>query len=220
MNGTEVSYLEAVEQHFRAARGTGSFYLSPRDWVLVEAWEKANIPLVAVLRGIDTTFEKRRRRPTIGKLETINSIAYCEPAIAQEAQAIINASPLVTNKATKPPFPIEDVRTFFARNSKALQTAGQKEIAESLECLDLDALFADLDQLEQRLNEIEGKMIAHLRTSATEEQLCTITCEIDRELKPYRNTMTSDQIAMLERKFLERRLLELARLPRLSLSYL
>jgi len=139
---------------------------------------------------------------------------------SQEAQAIINTSPLVTNKGTKPPFPIEDVRTFFARNIEALRTAGQDEIAESLESLDLDALLADLEQLEQRLTEIEEKMISRLRASAIAEQLHAIAREIDCELKPYRNTMTSDQIAMLERKFLERRLLGTARLPRLSLFYL
>jgi hypothetical protein len=220
MNDTEVSYLETVEQHVRAVRGTGLFVLSPLDWVLVEAWEKGNIPIEAVLRGIDATFEKRRRRQGASKLETINSIAYCAQAVAQEAQAMINSSPLVTNKATKPPFPIEDVRSFFTRNIEALRTAGQEEIAESLESLDLDALFADLDQLEQRLTEIEEKMISRLQASATEEQLCAIACEIDCELKPYRNTMTSDQIAMLERRFLERTLLEASTLPRLSLFYL
>jgi hypothetical protein len=39
-------------------------------------------------------------------------------------------------------------------------------------------------------------------------------------LKAYRGKMTADQLAMLERQFLERRLLEAARLPRLSLFYL
>lgn len=219
MNETEVSYMEAVEQHFRAVRGTGLFTLSPRDWAVVEAWEKGKIPIEAVFRGIDTTFEKRRRRPGAGKLEMINSITYCAQAIAQEAQAMANAS-APTNRETKLPFPIEDVRSFFARNIDALRTAGHEEDAKALESLDLDALFADLDQLEQRLTEIEEKMIARLRASASEEQLYAVAREIDRELKPYRNKMTSDQIAMLERKFLERRLLETARLPRLSLFYL
>jgi hypothetical protein len=220
MNDTEVSYMEAVEQHFRQVRGTGSFILSPRDWALVEAWEKGNIPIEAVLRGIDTTFEKRRSRPAIGKLEMINSIAYCAQAIAQEAQAMANASAPVTNKETKPPFPIEDVRSFFARNIEGLRNAGHEQIAESLESLDLDAHFADLEQLERHLTAIEEHMIGRLRASASEEQLCGVRCEIERELKPYRNKMTSDQIVMLERKFLERGLLEVAGLPRLSLFYL
>jgi hypothetical protein len=220
MNGTEVSYLEAVEHHFRQVRGTGSFILSPRDWALVEAWEKGNIPLEAVLRGIDTTFEKRRRRPAMDKLEVINSIAYCAQAIAREAQAMANASTSFANRETKSPFPIEDIQSFVARNIETLRDAGHAEAAESLELLDLEALFADLDQLEKHLTAIEEQMIDSLRASASEEQLFGVRREIDLELKPYRNKMTSDQISMLERKFLDRKLLEAAGLPRLSLFYL
>jgi hypothetical protein len=43
---------------------------------------------------------------------------------------------------------------------------------------------------------------------------------LDRQLKPYRGKMSAEQLAMLERQFLDRRLLETARLPRLSLFYL
>jgi hypothetical protein len=220
MNDTEVSYMEAVEQHFRQVRGSGSFILSPRDWALVEAWEKGNIPIEAVFRGIDATFEKRRKRPAIDRLETINSIAYCAQAIAQEAHAIMNASACYRGKETKSAFPIEDVQSFVARNIEALRKAGHEGIAVSLESLDLDTLFTDLDQLELHLTEIEGQMIDRLRASASEEQLLGVRRELDRELEPYRNKMAPDQIAMLERKFLERKLLEAAGLPRLSLFYL
>jgi hypothetical protein len=43
---------------------------------------------------------------------------------------------------------------------------------------------------------------------------------LDSELKPYRGKMTVDQLARLEKQFLERKLLESAGLPRLSLFYL
>jgi len=39
-------------------------------------------------------------------------------------------------------------------------------------------------------------------------------------LRPYRGKMTADQLAMLEKQYLERILLEKARLPRLSLFYM
>jgi len=42
----------------------------------------------------------------------------------------------------------------------------------------------------------------------------------ERDLKPYRGKMSADQLAMLEKQFLERRLLEWAGLQRLSLFYL
>jgi hypothetical protein len=44
--------------------------------------------------------------------------------------------------------------------------------------------------------------------------------ELDATLRPYRGKMTADQLAMLERQYFERWLLEKAGLPRLSLFYL
>jgi len=43
---------------------------------------------------------------------------------------------------------------------------------------------------------------------------------LEQQLKPYRGKMNTEQLAMLERQFLDRRLLETAKLPRLSLFYL
>jgi hypothetical protein len=132
---------------------------------------------------------------------------------------MLNASP-VSRKEASAPFPIEDVRAFLVRNAEKLRKAGQEETAVSLESLDVDALYLDLEQLEQRLTAIEEKMIARLRASASEEQLFEARRALDRELKPYRSKMTADQLAMLEKQFLDRRLLESAALPRLSLFYL
>jgi hypothetical protein len=213
------NYFTEIEEHFQRARGTGLFLLSPLDWALIEAWKNGGIPLEAVLRGIDVAFEKWRKRPAQARIHMVNSLAYCAQAIAAEAQAMVNAVP-ATKKETSAPFPIDDVRAFLARNAEALRKAGQEETAASLESLDVDALYTDLEQLEQRLTAIEEKMIARLRASASEEQLFEARRALDQELKPYRSKMTADQLAMLEKKFLERRLLESAGLPRLSLFYL
>jgi hypothetical protein len=214
------NYFTEIEEHFQRARGTGLFLLSPLDWALIEAWKNGGIPLEAVLRGIDVAFEKWRKRPAQARIHMVNSLAYCAQAITAEAQAMLNAAPAATTKEASAPFPIDDIRAFLLRNAEALRKAGQEESAVSLESLDLDTLYTDLEQLEQRLTAIEEKMIARLRASASEEQLFEARRELDRELKPYRSKMTADQLAMLEKKFLERRLLESAALPRLSLFYL
>jgi hypothetical protein len=215
------NYFTEIEEHFQRARGTSLFLLSPLDWALIEAWKNGGIPLEAVLRGIDAAFEKWRKRPAQARIHMVNSLAYCAQAIGAEAQAMLNAGAApATKKEASAPFPIEDVRAFLKRNAEALRKAGHEETAASLESLDLDTLYSDLEQLEQRLTAIEEKMIARLRTSASEEQLFEARRDLDRELKPYRSKMTADQLAMLEKKFLERRLLESAALPRLSLFYL
>jgi hypothetical protein len=214
------NYFTEIEDHFRSVRGTGFFLLSPLDWALIEAWKNGGIPLEAVLRGIDVAFEKWRKRPAQARIHMVNSLAYCAQAVTAEAQAMLNAGTPSAKKEAAAPFPIEDVRAFMARNAEALRKSGQEEIAASLASLDVDQLYSDLEQLEQRLTAIEEKMIAKLRASASEEQLFEARRGLDRELKPYRSKMTADQLAMLEKKFLERRLLESATLPRLSLFYL
>jgi len=101
-----------------------------------------------------------------------------------------------------------------------LRAVGHADLAESLESLPLETLYVDLEQLEQRLTAIEEKMIARARAAASEEALFEARRALDQELKPYRGKMSAEQLAMLERQFLDRKVLETARLPRLSLFYM
>jgi hypothetical protein len=213
------NYFTEIEEHFQRARGTGLFLLSPLDWALIEAWKNAGVPLEAVLRGIDAAFEKWRSRPAQARVHMVNSLAYCAQAVAAETQALLNAAPARRREAA-PPFSVDDVRAFVSRNAVELRTAGQEDLAASLDGLDLDALYGDLEQLEQRLSAIEEKMIARLRAAASDEALFEARRALDRELRPYRSKMTADQLALLEKQFLERKLLEASGLPRLSLFYL
>ena len=80
--------------------------------------------------------------------------------------------------------------------------------------------YSDLEVLEQRLTVLEEKMIAIARSRQTDEQLLQARQELDRQLRPYRGKMTADQLAMLEKQYLERNLLEKSSLPRLSLFYM
>lgn len=213
------NYFTEIEDHFQRARGTGFFLLSPLDWALIEAWKNAGIPLEAVLRGIDAAFEKWRARRPRARIHLVNSLAYCAQAIAAETQAMANGA--VTPKAAVPaPFSLEDVQTFVAKNVLKLRTAWQEDLAVSLESLDLAALYQDLEQLEQHLASLEEKMLARLRSNANDEALFQARRSLDQELKPYRGKMSTEQLAMLEKQFLDRKLLESSGLPRLSLFYL
>jgi hypothetical protein len=213
------NYFTEIEEHFRIARGTGLFLISPLDWALIEAWKNSGVPLEAVLRGIDAAFDKWRSRPAQARVQKVNSLAFCAQAVAVEAQAMAENAPR-PRKAAAPPFSLEDVREYLARNAAALRKAELGELAASIEALDVDALYGDLEQLEQRLGAIEEKMIAGLRVAATDEALFQARQALDQELKPYRSKMTAEQLARLEKQFLERKLLEAAGLPRLSLFYL
>ena len=222
MTDNYFNYFTEIEDHFQRARGTGLFLLSPLDWALIEAWKNAGIPLEAVLRGIDQAFEKWRSRPPRGRIHMVNSLAYCAQAIAAEVQAMVDAKTEggAPKKSAAPPFSLDEVRGYIARNTAAVRKAGLEEVAISLEALPLEALYSDLEQLEQRLTAIEEKMIARLRSGASDEALFEARRTLDRELQPYRGRMSAEQLSMLEKQFLERKLLENNGLPRLSLFYL
>ena len=216
------NYFTEIEEHFQKARGTSLFLLSTLDWALAGTWKEAGVPLEAVLRGIDTAFEKWRGRKV--KTQMVNSLAFCAQAVMTEAQIMAGAVPSRV-KETAPPFPIDDLRRFFAGNSEALrrqQNPAFQETAAALDRLaaDLEQHYRNLEELERRLTALEDKMIAAARMARTDEQLLSARRELDGQLRPYRGKMTAEQLAMLEKQYLERRLLEDLGLPRLSLFYL
>ncbi len=61
---------------------------------------------------------------------------------------------------------------------------------------------------------MEDKIVATVRMLQTDDDLLAMREALDRELKPYRGKMTAEQLAMLERRYLDTALLERARLPR------
>jgi hypothetical protein len=212
------NYFTEIEEHFQRARGTGLFLLSPLDWALIESWKNAEIPLEAVMRGIDLAFEKWRSRKI--RTQRVNSLAFCAQAVMTEAQIMAGAA-RPQRRETSPPFPLDDLRAYLAGNAAGLPD-GYAEIGAALQRLaeHVEEHYQDLEALEQRLTVLEEKMLAIARAGQTEEQLLAARQELDRQLRPYRGKMTADQLTMLEKQYLERILLEKAGLPRLSLFYM
>jgi hypothetical protein len=215
------NYFTEIEEHFQRARGTGLFLLSPLDWALIETWKNAGVPVEAVMRGIDAAFEKWRARKV--KTQMVNSLAFCAQAVLTEAQIMAGTAQPRPRREAAPPFDEDALRTYLGENSDAVRgIEGYAEIAAALERLAEETAqhYSDLEALEQRLTVLEEKMIAIARTRQSEEDLLTSRREMDRQLRPYRGKMTADQLAMLEKQYLERSLLERAGLPRLSLFYM
>jgi hypothetical protein len=218
--GNYFNYFTEVEEHFQKTRGTGLFLLSPLDWALIECWKEAGLPLEAVLRGIDDAFEKWRGRKS--KVRAINSLAYCAQAVIEQAQIMAGAAPRAESRAAAPPFSLDELGAYLAANAAQLRKAFFEEVAIALDRLivEVETHYGDLEELERRLAALEDKMIAAARTRQTDDDLVAARREFDLQLRPYRAKMAAEQIAMLERQFLDRRLLESAGLPRLSLFYL
>jgi len=218
--GNYFNYFTEIEEHFQRVRGTSLFLLSPLDWALIETWKNSEVPLQAVLRGIELAFEKWRSRKS--KIRMINSLAYCAQAVLEEAQRMAGVAQPASGRPAAAPFELEELRQYLETNARLLRDAGLEDVAGSLGRLtqDVEQHYQDLEQLEQRLGALEEKMIATLRVQQTEDQLFDARRALDIELRPYRNKMTAEQLTMLEKQYFERRLLEQANLPRLSLFYL
>ncbi|MGI9071916.1 MAG: hypothetical protein ACR2JB_11545 [Bryobacteraceae bacterium] len=216
------NYFTEIEEHFQRARGTGLFLLSPLDWALIEGWKNAGIPLDAVLKGIDDAFEKWHSRKR--KHRFVNSVAYCAQAVLEVAQRAPSGRRVETQSGDVP-FAPEELRTHLEKAAGMLRAQPEvafQEIASSLEALAVDAEHQvhQLEDLERRLTAMEDKMVATARSLESDENLYFIRDALDAELRPYRGKMTADQLATLERRYLDSAILERAKLPRLSLFYL
>ncbi len=216
------NYFTEIEERFQRARGTGLFLLSPLDWALIENWKTSGIPLEAVLKGIDHAFEKWRSRKS--KRRLVNSLAYCAQAVLEVAQHF-PAGRAPESKTGDAPFSVEQIRAHLEKSAAGLRGRPDpplREVASSLEALSSEAerYVDNLEELERWLTALEEKIVAILRASQTADDLFAIREALDRELRPYRGKMTADQLAMLERRYLDTALLERAQLSRLSLFYL
>jgi len=215
------NYFTEIEEHFQRARGTGLFLLSPLDWALIESWKNAGVPLEAVLRGIDSALEKWRSRRT--KTQKVNSLAFCAQAVLTEAERMAGTARAQSSAAS--PYTPDELRAYLTGNAAKLRESGLGPMAEIAEALDrlsqeIDQYAGDLESLEQRLTVLEEKMLALARAAQTEEQSLASRRELESELRPYRSKMTAAQLSLLEKQYLERRLLESQKLPRLSLFYM
>ena len=77
-----------------------------------------------------------------------------------------------------------------------------------------------LEELDQTLTVLEEKIFAALWTAADQSEVTSLREQATRELAPYRGKMQAVQIKQVQQQFLQKKLLEARRLPRLSLFYM
>ena len=233
------NYFTEIEEYFWRKRGA-HLLVSPLDWAIVETWQRAGIPLEAVLRGIDSAFESyQRSRRGMGR--PLKSLAYCVDAVldaaAQKQESSAGSGPELKRKEKKTePFSREELRGFVLGNIEKLEQAAGRlrssdadlarriaqahsSLKELLPVLDSPG-EVDLEDLERRLSAIEEKLTAALVAAADEKMLVEIHIDLDRQLAPYRRRMSAEQLGQLERQYTQKRLAERFGLPRLSLFYL
>ncbi len=214
------NYFTEIEEHFQRVRGSGLFLLSSLDWALIETWKEADIPLDAVLRGIDRSFEKSAKRKRRSPRK-VNSLAYCTQEVLAAAAEKTAPEERQAN-ASEQPFSAPELAKHFAKCA-AKYRERFPDAAGTLEVLATAAesgTLGDLEEVERRLTALEEKVFAGLMVAATEDELVQIRGEMDRQLASHRRKMPAAHLAMVEKQFIQKKLLERAGLPRLSLFYL
>ena len=226
------NYFTEIEEYFWRKRGA-HLLVSPLDWAIVETWQKAGIPLGAVLKGIDRAFESwgRSRRAAGGR--QLKSLAYCVDAVLDAAEEAAGGcsghGPEVkrTGASRRAIFARRTAEIFGAKRGafaggrrKAVEQAArgtwQRDCDETAKRIDGNVRrllespgTLDLEDFERRMTVLEEKLTAALSADADEETLLAIRREMDRSLAPYRRKMSAEQLAQLERQYTQKRLFEI-----------
>jgi hypothetical protein len=232
------NYFTEIEERFQQRRGS-LLMLSTLDWALIETWREAGVPLEAVLRGIDTAFDKhdaKQQRATT-RTRKVNGLAWCAQAVMeaveQAREAAIGTAPASSNPPQDRGFESARIVRYLTANAERIeiQVAATKlpppadttaaEVVTRLRELAVSLAPANsLEDLDRTLTVLEEKLFAALLTASPEDQLVALREQAARELAPYRGKMQAVQIKQVQQQFLQKKLLELNKLPRLSLFYM
>jgi hypothetical protein len=234
-------YFSEVEERFLQRRGA-PLIGSTLDWAQIEIWKNAGVPLEAVLRGIDSAFDKYAERKS-KRHEKINSILWCAQAVLSAAEemkeaaigAVVDGEGSAKSRGGQG-FEFQAIAAFLLSNADKLDKAKLPQAAGiSVEAIAKDSAATlrklaneiegghavpRLEDLERRLTVLEEKLLGSLLAATPDEEVVSARAQADRELAPYRSKMAAAQIEQLQKQYVHKRLLEKHGLPRLSLFYM
>ena len=228
------NYFTEIEEHFQRRFG-GALLLSTVDWALIEVWKDAGVPLAAVLRGIDATFEHFERKKS--KARKVNGLGFCAQEVLLAADEMKEAAVGVAPEVSKPErgFQSPEIVAFLRKNAGTLEsiilpeTSGISvgplagEVAKTLRQLAVEVETKPtirLEDLERHLTVLEEKLAAALVTVVPDAEMVAVRAQADREMTAYRSKMPAMQIEQLMKQYVHKRLMEKYGVPRLSLFYM
>jgi hypothetical protein len=122
------NYFTEIEDRFQQRRGS-LLMLSTLDWALIETWREAQVPLEAVLRGIDAAFDKydaQTARAGARRPRKVNGLAWCAQAVLeaveQSREAAIGTAP-IAHEARDSGFEAARIARYLNRNAALLEAA-------------------------------------------------------------------------------------------------
>ena len=188
------------------------------------------MPLEAVLRGIDTAFDKYDARKAKARVRRINGLAWCAQEVMQAAvdlqEALVGSMPAASKGGAGDGFEPARIAAHLDLCAQQLQSgvfnhgAAHEAAVRLQELAALVDVRTNVEDLERNLLVLEEKLFAALLTTVPEVELLSLREQAARELAPYRSRMQALQIRQIEQQFLQKRLLEKYGVPRLSLFYM
>jgi hypothetical protein len=152
-------------------------------------------------------------------------------AVEQAMEARVGTASAVAPKQVESGFEAERVGLYLEHNASMIAAAELEspadavaaEVAARLRALAVELRvesMQSLEELDRTLSVLEEKLFAALLTAAPEQELVALREQAARELAPYRGKMQAVQIKQVQQQFLQKRILEARKLPRLSLFYM
>ncbi|HEK84795.1 MAG: hypothetical protein ACPLZD_05630 [Candidatus Saccharicenans sp.] len=208
----ELSYRQEYYQKIARSflqHNSSMFFLPPRDLALISEWEKMNIPLEAILEGIDRTFGRQLTRK---RKKNIFSLSQCEKevfkAYAQYQERLVGLDSPQFSREEK----LEKVRTeinnFLQQLSSEIQNLKEYFLL-ALELLDQNP--PDEYQLEKLDEEIDGQIWALIPESEKKASL--------EEIKKDYPGQGQKQLSEIQRVVLIKKKRQIHKIPYVSPFY-
>jgi hypothetical protein len=145
------NYFTEIEERFQQRRGS-ILLLSTLDWALIETWREAGIPLTAVLRGIDSAFDRYESRQKRARMRRINGLSWCAQSVMDAAIELSEAatgSSATASAAQDSGFERERVAAHLKSTAAALDAAAVATEACAATASRLRELAGGLAQTDQ-----------------------------------------------------------------------
>ncbi len=214
-----VDYLTDIEDTFVRCRGANLF-ISPKDWQLIETWEKRGIPQHIVIRSIEDVFEKHKG----GKVSTL---AYCSNAV-EENFANWSASQIGANSGVS----LNDepqltaVADYIRQCIDQLLCVERPEMRQAIEAAiqRLTAISASLSQdmqsIDEALMDVENALARAMSASLQQDERERLERSVTGHLATYKKDMTDEAYQNTFDLMYMKSLRDSVGVPRLGLFYL
>lgn len=243
------NYFTEIEDTFVRRRGK-HLLLSPADWALIESWKSKGVPLHVVLRAIEQSFDSYEAKPRRRSVKSLfycqeeveaqfaewkDSRLGANATVSADGAPIQTAQPVADSAL---PFPREVIAQHFLNMRQALHDARERRRIAGIEddlyhALDRATTRAeelrvdfeqtprpDLQSMEHSLTQLEELLDRSLHTSLPAPEITQARIDAEKQLKPYKDRMTTETYQQTVGNLMAKRLREHAGVPRLSLFYL